>query len=606
MQYVQRRKSAAILCAAIGLGAFGLANQAYAVNLLINPGFESPTDPGNESTTTTGWTHYSTSERAAFNNIPNLIPGTRWKVWHRAFEPLGGVTQTVNNVTPNTSYTLTANYYFESNYASSGAISDLKLTWLNGLGQQIGSPDELDIQPGTVTAEQWTLYTLTRTAPAGASKVIVSFDWFNGQNVGGAQSAFVDDVGLDGAGIPPNIATWAVNGSGDWNQPGSWTTGSVPNSVGAEVRFLDAISANQTVYTNTGVTVGTMTLNNAATYVITGAGSITLQQTGSASAFVNVQAGVQKINLPLTIASNTTFNVSSGATLKISDPMTINTGKVVSQTGTGSVIYESIVNIQGNAVLIMGITTHMNALNIADTGNATIALNGNTTLKTDNLSMGATSRLDLKDNDMIVANSNYTTIKNLIASARNGGSWNGAGVTSTVAAAASPKNKTLGTITGTQFHQAQGANQLFNGFTVANTDTLVKFTYYGDADLNGIVNFDDYSRTDAGFNSGGNTWFQGDFDYNGVVNFDDYSLIDAAFNTQAGSLRQALAYLDGNDRNRDHMNTPELQVVVDHFDQFGLPYAQSFLNAVPEPGSVAMVGAAVALGTLRRRRTSRA
>jgi hypothetical protein len=67
---------------------------------------------------------------------------------------------------------------------------------------------------------------------------------------------------------------------------------------------------------------------------------------------------------------------------------------------------------------------------------------------------------------------------------------------------------------------------------------LVKFTWYGDADLNGVVNFDDYSRTDAGFNSGGSTWFQGDFDYNGVVNFDDYSLIDLAFNTQSGSLRR--------------------------------------------------------------------
>ena len=61
---------------------------------------------------------------------------------------------------------------------------------------------------------------------------------------------------------------------------------------------------------------------------------------------------------------------------------------------------------------------------------------------------------------------------------------------------------------------------------------LLKTTYYGDTDFNGIVNFDDYSRTDAGFNSSRTGWFNGDFDMNDSVNFDDYSLIDLAFNTQ--------------------------------------------------------------------------
>ena len=90
---------------------------------------------------------------------------------------------------------------------------------------------------------------------------------------------------------------------------------------------------------------------------------------------------------------------------------------------------------------------------------------------------------------------------------------------------------------------------------------LVKYTYYGDTDLNGVVNFDDYSRTDNGFNTGGTDWFHGDFDYNGVVNFDDYSLIDLAFNTQSGSLGLAIQYLDGSDRSSVESNTPALQRV---------------------------------------------
>ena len=63
---------------------------------------------------------------------------------------------------------------------------------------------------------------------------------------------------------------------------------------------------------------------------------------------------------------------------------------------------------------------------------------------------------------------------------------------------------------------------------------LVKYTYFGDANLDGTVNAADYLQIDNGLNSGGNVWRNGDFNYDGVVNGDDYSLIDNAFNTQGG------------------------------------------------------------------------
>jgi len=73
------------------------------------------------------------------------------------------------------------------------------------------------------------------------------------------------------------------------------------------------------------------------------------------------------------------------------------------------------------------------------------------------------------------------------------------------------------------------------------------------------VNFDDYVRTDNGFNNHLSGWLNGDFDLNGTVNFDDYVLIDLAFNTQSGTLGRALAYLDGSDRSGAGMNDPALQ-----------------------------------------------
>jgi hypothetical protein len=78
---------------------------------------------------------------------------------------------------------------------------------------------------------------------------------------------------------------------------------------------------------------------------------------------------------------------------------------------------------------------------------------------------------------------------------------------------------------------------VFDDLPTDGTAVLVKSTYYGDTDLNRVINFDDYARLDAGFNNGGNTWFQGDFNYDGQINFDDYALIDLAFNTQSGALR---------------------------------------------------------------------
>jgi hypothetical protein len=143
-----------------------------------------------------------------------------------------------------------------------------------------------------------------------------------------------------------------VAGSGNWNISGNWANAVIPNAAGAEADFLDAIASPRTVYSDTPVTVGTLVFNNANTYVIGGAGSLTLQATSGGTAQVIVQAGTQEINLPLTIASNTTFNVTPGATLVIADPMTISAGMTLTQTGGGSIVYESTVTLLSGASMI--------------------------------------------------------------------------------------------------------------------------------------------------------------------------------------------------------------------------------------------------------------
>ncbi|CAN5711367.1 hypothetical protein BH09PLA1_BH09PLA1_03320 [soil metagenome] len=217
-----------------------------------------------------------------------------------------------------------------------------------------------------------------------------------------------------------------------------------------------------------------------------------------------------------------------------------------------------------------------------------------------------TASFDLDDKDLITTSGSYAMLAAQIRAARNFGAWDHAGLTSVAAAGAPNHTATLGLLPGTDYLAVQGPGATFNGFAVAASDLLVKYTYYGDTDLNGIVNFDDYARTDNGFNSQGSggavDWFHGDFDYNGVINFDDYALIDLAFNTQSGTLRRAMSFLDGSDRSDAGMNQPALQFVLTHFNQFGEGYASSLLNAVPEPAQMGMIlGIGAALLQFRRR-----
>jgi hypothetical protein len=191
------------------------------------------------------------------------------------------------------------------------------------------------------------------------------------------------------------------------------------------------------------------------------------------------------------------------------------------------------------------------------------------------------------------------SIRRYIRAGYASGNWTGTGLRSAAAASAQPHNTALGYAEASQVFGPGGG--IFEGVQADNSTILIKYTYYGDTDLNGVVDFDDYSRTDNGFNNGGATWFAGDFDYNGHVDFDDYSLIDMSFNTQSGTLRRAMSYLDGGDRSDNAMNTPALRMVQQHFDEFGGAYASSFLSAVPEPHSLATCCALIGLTCKRRR-----
>ena len=229
-------------------------------------------------------------------------------------------------------------------------------------------------------------------------------------------------------------------------------------------------------------------------------------------------AGVDKIDIHNTGISTRPVAVDSGPG---DDFLHVNT------TGIGS-----------SFVIPVG-SDHFDLIEIGPAGTVFLLASGNLVIVTKTLSISATGTFDLHDNDLIVdysGGSPATTVQGWINAAHRRvvdrfwphqyGREN-----------ASPKNTTLGLLEGSQYIGLYGAGAAFDGETVDNTMVLVKYTYYGDTDFNGLINFDDYARTDSGFLNNRTGWFNGDFNGDGIINFDDYALIDLAFNTQTVVLR---------------------------------------------------------------------
>ncbi len=122
------------------------------------------------------------------------------------------------------------------------------------------------------------------------------------------------------------------------------------------------------------------------------------------------------------------------------------------------------------------------------------------------------------------------------------GTWTGTGITSSSAAANTAHLTALGYMLNNQSGTAlYTASNPFEGFAPAANDVLVKYTYYGDADLNGKVDGTDYSRIDNGALNHLTGWFNGDFNYDGIINGSDYTLIDNSYNTQGALMANELA-----------------------------------------------------------------
>jgi hypothetical protein len=195
---------------------------------------------------------------------------------------------------------------------------------------------------------------------------------------------------------------------------------------------------------------------------------------------------------------------------------------------------------------------------------------------------------DLADTALIVNYDGLTplrTVRAAIVSGYNATSaahWTGTGLTSGVAArnpAAAlgygEASEVLG-ISGVQ-------TAAFAGQTADATSLLVRYTLFGDATLDGVVDFNDLVKLAQNYNTsvstaGDSWWFRGDFTYDGVVDFNDLVKLAQNYNTAL-----------------------PIGPVPGAGGDFLADLAAAGAS-VPEPGVGAVAGVSAAVAGLRRRR----
>ena len=147
--------------------------------------------------------------------------------------------------------------------------------------------------------------------------------------------------------------------------------------------------------------------------------------------------------------------------------------------------------------------------------------------------MGSIAKMDIANNAMIVAygadSSPVDEIRNHIKDGFFNGTWTGLGLTSSTAAAnASAAVKTaIGYAEGSTLMDSGVASVA--GYSLTGQELVLKYTIFGDANLDGKVNALDFNAPASGFGTG-SIWTMGDFNYDGAVDSSDFTALATNFN----------------------------------------------------------------------------
>jgi len=208
--------------------------------------------------------------------------------------------------------------------------------------------------------------------------------------------------------------------------------------------------------------------------------------------------------------------------------------------GDADVIVPAGVSVTANQVRVNQLTID-GKLSINPNPNGILDPTGasfvNTLVLATNSSGAFTGTLDLGNNVLIInepsedaALDEYNIIWSAIQTGYNS-DWLGPGIISSAAANDPTDQTSIGVAIVNQLFGGETVE--WSGQTINSDDIIVAVTDAGDADLNGVVDLNDFDQWLYGYTGGGNSWAYGNFDYNGVVDLNDFNTwLDSYTTTQ--------------------------------------------------------------------------
>ncbi len=290
-----------------------------------------------------------------------------------------------------------------------------------------------------------------------------------------------------------------------------------------------------------------------------------------------------------TVTGNATFHPSGPQAYPAGSTLDVSGGEVYLDSDAGSAASATLGVHASAGKIYLNTSQHFADLDLDGTAQADITPAGlnQHTVVTRALAITGNARLDLGANQLVVdyagPASPLPAVRAMIASGYNaaGTKWTGPGIVSTLAQ--SNPDKALGYgEAAVALAIAPNATAPWLGNTVDGTSVLIRMTKFGDANLDGAVDFNDLVKLAQNYDTGAadRVWTQGDFTYDGLVDFND--LVKLAQNYETA--------------------LPNAAAIPGATPEFARAFSAAAAASVPEPSAALTALAACGLAALGRRR----
>src|SRR5688572_8245570 len=355
--------------------------------------------------------------------------------------------------------------------------------------------------------------------------------------------------------------TWdgESSGSNNWSGAQNWNPNGAPENDGTANIIMagtnrlspNVDSAWDIQSLSFGPTAGAFTLSG---------GRLTIRGGG----ITNNDDDVQTVNNPIRVNTTHTWSAAAGPMVfdglvetPFHDMLTIAGGfnttfdgpvgdgagsLTLNKTGAGTLTFNDATTYSGVTTVGAGVvaynTTYTtgNGLDIADGAAARVGTSGGPVikrvLKTKSLDTHATGKLEMNANDLLIDYTG-TSVEGAIRQLVKNGRASGTGITSTPGTP--DDDKVLAVADNVNLNRTA-----WLGVNIDTSTVIGKYTFFGDANLDGQVTGDDYVSVDANLGTG-DSWLEGDFNMSGQTTGDDYVAIDANLGKGTGN---PLAYAE--------------------------------------------------------------